>query len=78
MSKVQSRGIRGVWLANARIRRLREEAVDDAVMLALRDDAEIGSRRLVGLIERNDGGLAQLMARFGGKPSRLVAWEYAP
>ncbi len=30
-----------LWLANARIRRLREEAVDDAVMLALRDDAEI-------------------------------------
>jgi beta-lactamase regulating signal transducer with metallopeptidase domain len=28
-----------LWLANARIRRLREEAVDDAVMLALRDDA---------------------------------------
>ena len=29
-----------LWLANARIRRLREQAVDDAVMLALRDDAE--------------------------------------
>jgi beta-lactamase regulating signal transducer with metallopeptidase domain len=29
-----------LWLANARIRRLREEAVDDAVMLALRDEAE--------------------------------------
>jgi beta-lactamase regulating signal transducer with metallopeptidase domain/Flp pilus assembly secretin CpaC len=29
-----------VWLANARIRRVREEAVDDAVMLALQDDAE--------------------------------------
>jgi beta-lactamase regulating signal transducer with metallopeptidase domain len=29
-----------LWLANARIRRIREEAVDDAVMLALRDDAE--------------------------------------
>ncbi len=29
-----------VWAANARIRRVREEAVDDAVMLALRDDAE--------------------------------------
>jgi beta-lactamase regulating signal transducer with metallopeptidase domain/tetratricopeptide (TPR) repeat protein len=29
-----------LWLANARIRRLREEAVDDAVMLALRGDAE--------------------------------------
>lgn len=28
-----------LWFANARIRRLREEAVDDAVMLALRDDA---------------------------------------
>jgi beta-lactamase regulating signal transducer with metallopeptidase domain/Flp pilus assembly secretin CpaC len=30
-----------LWLANARIRRVREEAVDDAVMLALRADAEI-------------------------------------
>ncbi len=29
-----------LWLANARMRRLREEAVDDAVMLALREDAE--------------------------------------
>jgi beta-lactamase regulating signal transducer with metallopeptidase domain len=29
-----------VWLANARIRHVREEAVDDAVMLALRDGAE--------------------------------------
>ncbi len=29
-----------LWLANAHIRRVREEAVDDAVMLALRDDAE--------------------------------------
>ena len=29
-----------LWLANARIRRLREEAVDDAVMLDLRDEAE--------------------------------------
>lgn len=29
-----------LWIANARIRRLREEAVDDAVMLALREDAE--------------------------------------
>lgn len=28
-----------LWPANVRIRRLREEAVDDAVMLALRDDA---------------------------------------
>jgi beta-lactamase regulating signal transducer with metallopeptidase domain len=28
-----------LWLANARIRRLREEAVDDAVMLALREEA---------------------------------------
>ncbi len=30
-----------LWLANARIRRAREEAVDDAVMLALHEDAEI-------------------------------------
>ena len=29
-----------LWLANARIRRVREEAVDDTVMLALRDEAE--------------------------------------
>ena len=29
-----------LWLANARIRRVREEAVDDAVMLALKEDAE--------------------------------------
>jgi type II secretory pathway component GspD/PulD (secretin) len=29
-----------LWLANARIRRVREEAVDDAVMLALKADAE--------------------------------------
>jgi beta-lactamase regulating signal transducer with metallopeptidase domain len=29
-----------VWLANVSIRRVREEAVDDAVMLALRDEAE--------------------------------------
>lgn len=29
-----------LWFANARIRRVREEAVDDAVMLALRDDAD--------------------------------------
>jgi beta-lactamase regulating signal transducer with metallopeptidase domain/Flp pilus assembly secretin CpaC len=30
-----------LWVANARVRRVREEAVDDAVMLALCDDAEI-------------------------------------
>jgi len=30
-----------LWPANARIRRVREEAVDDAVMLALRGDAEV-------------------------------------
>ena len=29
-----------LWLANSRIRRVREEAVDDAVMLALKEDAE--------------------------------------
>jgi beta-lactamase regulating signal transducer with metallopeptidase domain len=29
-----------VWFANARIRRVREEAVDDDVMLALRDEAD--------------------------------------
>jgi beta-lactamase regulating signal transducer with metallopeptidase domain len=36
-----------VWLANARIRRVREEAVDDAVMLALREDAETYAPTLV-------------------------------
>ena len=30
-----------LWLANVRIRRLREEAVDDAVMMALREDADV-------------------------------------
>jgi beta-lactamase regulating signal transducer with metallopeptidase domain len=30
-----------LWLANARVRRVREEAVDDAVMCALNDEAEI-------------------------------------
>jgi beta-lactamase regulating signal transducer with metallopeptidase domain/type II secretory pathway component GspD/PulD (secretin) len=30
-----------LWLANARIRRVREEAVDDAVMLALAEDADV-------------------------------------
>jgi hypothetical protein len=30
-----------VWLANGRMRRVREEAVDDAVMVALREDAEM-------------------------------------
>ncbi|HTV62220.1 MAG TPA: M56 family metallopeptidase, partial [Verrucomicrobiae bacterium] len=30
-----------LWIANARIRRVREEAVDDAVMLALRDGRDI-------------------------------------
>lgn len=29
-----------LWIANTRIRRVREEAVDDAVMLALREEAE--------------------------------------
>ena len=36
-----------LWLANARIRRVREEAVDDAVMLALRDDADIYATTLL-------------------------------
>src|SRR6185437_10734187 len=30
-----------LWIANARVRRVREEAVDDAVMCALNDEAEI-------------------------------------
>jgi beta-lactamase regulating signal transducer with metallopeptidase domain len=36
-----------LWLANSRMRRLREEAVDDAVMLALRDEAESYAPTLV-------------------------------
>lgn len=47
-----------------------------ALVRYLRDTAEAQERRLVGMIERNDGGLAQLMARFGGKPMTRVAWEY--
>jgi len=38
-----------VWLANARIRRVREEAVDDAVMVALRDEAEIYAPTLLAV-----------------------------
>jgi beta-lactamase regulating signal transducer with metallopeptidase domain len=38
-----------VWLANARIRRVREEAVDDAVMVALRADAEIYAPTLLAV-----------------------------
>ena len=36
-----------LWVANSRIRRLREEAVDDCVMLALREDAETYSLTLL-------------------------------
>lgn len=38
-----------VWLANARIRRVREEAVDDAVVVALREDAEIYAPTLLAV-----------------------------
>jgi len=38
-----------VWLANARLRRIREEAVDDAVMVALRADAEIYAPTLLAV-----------------------------
>jgi hypothetical protein len=38
-----------LWFANARIRRVREEAVDDTVMLALRDDAETYAPTLLEL-----------------------------
>src|SRR4029077_3963657 len=38
-----------LWVANARIRRVREEAVDDVVMLTLRDDAENYAPRLLGV-----------------------------
>jgi beta-lactamase regulating signal transducer with metallopeptidase domain len=36
-----------LWLANARIRRLREEAVDDSVMVALRDERDNYARTLL-------------------------------
>src|SRR5581483_7461701 len=36
-----------VWLANARIRHAREEAVDDAVMLALRHDSDVYALTLI-------------------------------
>jgi beta-lactamase regulating signal transducer with metallopeptidase domain/tetratricopeptide (TPR) repeat protein len=38
-----------VWLANARLRRLREEAVDDAVVAALNDEAEIYAPTLLAV-----------------------------
>ncbi len=38
-----------VWLANARLRRVREEAVDEAVMVALRADAEIYAPTLLAV-----------------------------
>jgi hypothetical protein len=38
-----------LWFANARIRRLREEAVDDAVVVALKQDAEHYAAALVGV-----------------------------
>lgn len=44
----------------------------------LRDDAESHARRLVGSIERCDLGLAQVMARLGGKPETRVPWSYLP
>lgn len=42
----------------------------------MRDDAEAHDRRLVGLMERDDCGLAQLMARLGGRPMTMVRWEH--
>lgn len=44
----------------------------------MRDDAESRARRLVGAIERFDCGLAQVLARLGGKPMTRVLWEYLP
>jgi len=38
-----------VWLANARIRRVREEAVDEAVMVALRGEADIYAPTLLAV-----------------------------
>jgi hypothetical protein len=44
----------------------------------MRDDARSHNRRLSGSFERFDVGLAQLMARLGGKPTTRVLWEYLP
>jgi hypothetical protein len=44
----------------------------------LRDDAEAHERRLVGVIERHDLGLCQVMARLGGAPVSRDPWEYRP
>ena len=38
-----------VWVANARLRRLREEAVDDAVVAALREDADVYAPTLLAV-----------------------------
>ena len=43
----------------------------------LRDDAESHERKLVGYFEHLDLGLAQVMARLGGRPSNLRGWEYS-
>jgi hypothetical protein len=44
----------------------------------MRDDAMSHNRRLIGLFEKCDVGLAQLIARLGGRPTTLVPWEHLP
>ena len=56
------------------IRGSRRAVVD--LVCWMRDDAEAHDRRLVGLMERNDCGLAQLIARLGGRPMTMVRWEH--
>ena len=51
-----------IWLANARIRRVREEAVDEAVMVALRADAEIYAPTLLAVAKF---GLQRPLASLG-------------
>jgi len=51
-----------VWMANARIRRAREEAVDDAVVVALREEAESYASTLLAVARL---GLPRAMAGLG-------------
>ncbi len=56
-----------LWLANARIRRVREEAVDDAVMVTLREDSEVYAPTLLGSGEAGFQSSAS-QPRIGGNP----------
>lgn len=51
-----------VWLANGRIRQLREEVVDDTVMLALADEADVYAPTLIEIAKL---ALARPMASLG-------------